>query len=289
MVQVTELGYVGCSVKDMEAWKDFATHIMGFEIADNSTEETCFLRMDYWHHRIILNAGGKDDLDFMGLRVAGPEEFKEMQRQLSDAGIDFRVCSGPEARERHVLELLKTKDPAGYNIEIFHGPEVEYHKPFYPGRRMHGRFKTGNSGLGHCVIGEPDVTAAYEFYRTLGMRGNVEYPSETGEFVDAPTFMHCCERDHSIAFGMGSKKQLYHMMVEFEDFNDLGLTYELVRRNDVPIHFHPGKHANDMDLSFYMYTPSGWLMECGWGGNKPRHQSEYHPEDLFGHYPARKP
>ena len=54
-----------------------------------------------------------------------------------------------EAYERHVLEVMMLQDPSGYPIEIFHGPHVQADKPSYPGRRMHGRFKTGDGGLGH--------------------------------------------------------------------------------------------------------------------------------------------
>jgi 2,3-dihydroxyethylbenzene 1,2-dioxygenase len=99
--------------------------------------------MDYWHHRLVLHANGSDDLEYIGFRVAGGEEFAEMQRQLSEAGIKYRVGSQEEAIERHVLEVLKLTDPSGNPVEIFHGPEVQFSRPFHPGRRMHGRFKTG--------------------------------------------------------------------------------------------------------------------------------------------------
>ncbi|MBI3798835.1 MAG: VOC family protein [Deltaproteobacteria bacterium] len=286
MVQVTELSYMGIGVKDLEAWKSFATTIVGMELSDEGERDRCYLRMDYWHHRLVLHADGSDDLTYLGFRVAGPEEFREMQQQLSEAGVKYRVGSEEEADERHVLEVLKLTDPSGNPIEIFHGPEVQFTKPFHPGRRMHGRFNTGTGGLGHCIIREDDSAAAYRFFRVLGMRGSVEYKIRMGQHVVTPTFMHCNDRDHTVAFGIGGmNRRLNHIMIEVDNLDDVGLTYELVREHKVPVTITPGKHSNDHMYSFYFRNPSGWMFEYGWGGRPATHQSEYYVQDVYGHHP----
>lgn len=284
MVQVTELGYMGLGVKDLDAWKHFATQIAGMELCDEGEPDHCYFRMDYWHHRLVLHRDGSDDLAYLGFRVAGGEEFHEMQRQLSEAGIKFRAGSSEEADERRVLEILKLTDPDGNPVEIFHGPEVQASKPFHPGRRMHGRFKTGNGGMGHCIIREKDTEAAYRFYRALGMRGGVEYKIRFGKRVVAPVFMHCNERDHTVAFGLASpERRINHLMIEVDNLDDVGMTYDLVRREKIPVHIVPGKHSNDHMFSFYFRNPSGWMWEYGWGARSATHQSEYYVEDMFGH------
>lgn len=284
MVQVTELGYMGIGVKDLDAWKDFATRIVGLELADEGERGRCYLRMDYWHHRLALHQDDSDDLLYLGLRVGGAEEFAEMQRQLAALGIGFRVASPEEAAERRVLEILKLEDPGGNPIEIFHGPEVQSAKPFHPGRAMHGRFKTGSGGLGHCIVREPDPQAAYRFYRALGMRGGVEYKLRVGPRILTPIFMHCNERDHTVAFGLGSPdRRINHLMIEVDNLDDVGLTHDLIRRHEVPITISLGKHSNDRMYSFYFRNPSGWIWEYGWGGRPATHQSEYYVEDVYGH------
>lgn len=286
MAQVTELGYIGLGVRDLEAWKLFATEIVGLEVADKDERDRCYLRMDYWHHRIVLHADGSDDVAYLGLRVAGAEEFAAMQHQLSEAGIQFRVCSEEEAAERHVLGVLKLDDPNGTPLEIFHGPEVQANKPLRPGRGMHGRFKTGAGGMGHCFINQKEVDAAYRFYRLLGMRGGVDYKIRLGGRVVHPVFMHCNERNHTIAFAKtATERRFNHLMVEVDNLDDVGLTHDVVRRNKIPVHNTLGKHSNDQMYSFYFRTPSGWRWECGWGGRPALHQSEYYVEDVYGHQP----
>jgi 2,3-dihydroxybiphenyl 1,2-dioxygenase len=284
MIQVTELGYMGVGVKDLGAWKDFAGSIVGFELADDGESDRCYLRMDYLHHRIVLHADGTDDLAYLGFRVAGADEFAQMQKQLSEAGIKFRVGSVEEADERRVLEVLKLDDPDGNPIEIFHGPLTQFSKPFHPGRGMHGRFKTGAGGLGHCIIRERDVEAAQRFYSILGMRGGIEYKFGRGQRSAGLVFMHCNERDHTVAFGIpGADRRLNHVMIEVDNLDDVGMTYDLVCKNKIPVAITPGKHSNDHMYSFYFKNPSGWMFEYGWGARPATYQSEYFGEDIYGH------
>ncbi|MGB5948343.1 MAG: VOC family protein [Parvibaculum sp.] len=289
MVQVTELGYMGLGVKNLAQWKDFASKILGLEVTDEGESGRCYFRMDYWHHRFIVDEDGTDDLNYLGFRVAGTEEFRQMHRQLTEAGIKVHIGSPEEADERRVLEVMKLNDASGFPIEIFHGPQVQADKPFHPGRRMHGRFKTGDGGLGHLIQRETvGFEKTYEFYRLLGMRGGVEYkialPGLPRPFE--LMFLHCNSRDHTLAFGPPGEKRINHLMIEVENFDDVGLAYEVVQQNNIPIAIAPGRHANDHMYSFYFLNPSGWMCEIGWGARAATHQSEYYQRDTYGHEPV---
>ncbi|MBI1238579.1 MAG: 2,3-dihydroxybiphenyl 1,2-dioxygenase [Alphaproteobacteria bacterium] len=286
MTHVTELGYVGLGVKDLAAWERFAAEIVGLEVVAGETPASRFLRLDTWHHRIILEEDGTDDLSFLGLRVAGVLEFRAMHDKLRDAGIAVRMGHFEEAAARHVLEVMSLEDPSGIPLEIFHGPHVQPDKPFYPGRRMHGRFKTGDGGLGHLMMRQTaGLEATHAFYSLLGMRGSIEYRIPVPN-LPRPfdlMFMHCNSRDHTIAFGAPGKKRINHLMFEFDCFDDVGLSHEIVQRNKVPVGIAPGRHANDEMYSFYFMNPSNWMIELGWGARPATHQSEYYQRDTYGH------
>jgi 2,3-dihydroxyethylbenzene 1,2-dioxygenase len=287
MVQVTELGYFGIGVSDLGAWKQFAREILALEVREEPGEpDRAYLRMDIWHHRFVLHAGGDDDVAYLGFRVAGADEFAEMQKQLANAGIDYRVGSLGEAEERRVLEVMKLVDPGGTPIEIFHGPLLRPSQPFHPGRGMHGKFVTDAGGCGHCILRQSDSEAAMRFYQALGMRGGVEYKFGTGPKALQLRFMHCSPRDHSVAWGIGSGgKRLNHIMLEVDNLDDVGLTHDLVRKAKIPVATQLGKHANDRMYSFYFRTPSGFQIEYGFGGRPATHQSEYYDGDVYGHAP----
>jgi 2,3-dihydroxybiphenyl 1,2-dioxygenase len=283
---VTELGYMGLHVADLDAWRKFAREILAFEVVDEGEPDRCYLRMDFWHHRLVLHRDASDDLAYLGFRVAGAEEFVQTQKELADAGIQYRVGSLAEAEERRVLEVLKLADPGGNPVEIFHGPLVKFSRPFHPGRGMYGKFLTGSGGLGHCIIRQGDSIAAMRFYETLGMRGGVEYKFGSGERAMQIRFMHCNDRDHTVAWGIGSSpKRLNHIMFELDNADDVGLTHDLVRKAKIPVAIQLGKHSNDHMTSFYFRSPSGFNIELGHGSRPATYQSEYYTEDFYGHKP----
>jgi len=285
MSAVTELGYLGLSVSDLDAWRAYASEVAGMEVFDEGEGDRIYLRMDQWHHRIVLHGNGDDDLAYLGWRVSGPVEFEEIQSRLRAAGVSFSIGSEAEAKERRVLGLLKLADPGGNPTEVFYGPQVDTHKPFHPGRPMYGRFVTAAQGIGHCILRQDDVEAAARFYGLLGLRGSVEYHLELPNgMVAQPYFMHCNGRQHSVAFGLGPmEKRINHMMFEYTDLDDLGLAHDIVRQRKIDVALQLGKHANDQALTFYCANPSGWLWEFGWGARSAPSQQEYYTRDIFGH------
>jgi 2,3-dihydroxyethylbenzene 1,2-dioxygenase len=283
-VSVTELGYIGFDVSDLGAWRAYVTEVLGMEFVAEA--QGARLRMDYWHQRIVLHNGDRDDIRYAGFRLSGPEAFWAMTKQLDELGVKFEVASADEAEDRHVLELMKLEDPAGLPIELFHGPQVDRHEPFLPGRRMHGKFVSGAQGMGHMIIRERGIAVSERFYReALGMQGSIEAKLEIGGRRIAPVFLHCNQREHSIAFGTPPfKKQLQHFMIEVDTLEDVGLAYDIARDNKVPILLDLGCHQNDRMVSFYTRTPSGFFCEYGWGGSSAPTQSEYNPRgDSWGH------
>lgn len=289
MSRVTELGYIGLSISDIEAWKAFGCEVVGMEFVDEGEKDTFYLRMDEWHHRVVLHVDGGDDLAYLGFRVAGPTEFRAMIETLRNAGIEFRRGTEQEAAERHVMDLLKLSDPAGHAIEIFWGPRVDAHKPFHPGRPMFGRFVTGSQGMGHVLVAQTDLEAATRFYEMLGFVGGPEYQFKLpdGTVVKQPYFLHVNERQHTMAFGLvGGTKRINHLMVQYADIKDLGIAQDIAHARNLDIAKHLGMHTNDGQLSFYPGTPSGWAWELAWGGHHALPQQEYYTYDMFGHEPG---
>lgn len=290
MSGITELGYVRFGVSDMAAWRHFATDLLGLELRDDMDDDKLWLRTDFWHHRICIEHDESDDLLAMGLRVAGREEFRELQADLTAAGVPFEVGSEELAVERCVIELMSLQDPAGNPIEIFHGPLFEAHLPFYPPRRRYGKFVTGDAGLGHMIVRDNDAEAAYQFYKLLGMRAASEFrvPIPPGGFVSG-RFMHCNHpnaREHTIAFGMERRSNCNHLLLEVDNLDDVMVTYELLKADGrYPVMLDIGRHPNDEQFSFYVSTPSKFLIEIGYGGAKIANQSYILNGDYWGHAP----
>ena len=65
MGKVHELGYVGISSGDLDAWRSYATSVLGHEVAYDSDEGSLFLKMDGHHHRLSVHPGDSEDVAFV--------------------------------------------------------------------------------------------------------------------------------------------------------------------------------------------------------------------------------
>ena len=51
---VSQLGYLGIGVSNMDAWEAYATEVLGMEVSGRADDGTLYLRMDENHHRLAL-------------------------------------------------------------------------------------------------------------------------------------------------------------------------------------------------------------------------------------------
>ena len=189
------------------------------------------------------------------------------------------------------MYLLCFKDPDNFNVEIY-SAGIEDSKPFKPSQGRSG-FVISSLGLGHVVIACRDVEKSKDFYqKTLGFRLSdyIHWTDNSGKTAQA-TFLHCNSRHHSLAlvnecFGCKGG-QFNHLMLEAKSLEDVGRAYDIVKEQDYPIALTLGCHTNDRMTSFYLHTPSGWLIEYGWGGllidDKDWDVKLYNSPKVWGH------
>jgi 2,3-dihydroxybiphenyl 1,2-dioxygenase len=270
MERVTQLGYLGIGVSDVDAWKRFAAHTLGLQAHDPDSDGTLFLKMDEYHHRFALHANGHDDVDFVGWEVADEHALNAIRGQLEEAGVALAAGSADLAAQRRVVDLIVFDDPDGVRTEVFYGPLVNYDRPFASPRAISG-FETGTQGLGHIVLAVEDVERSIHFYRdVLGMRISdfvqTSRMAPAGSASRRMAFFHCNPRHHSVAFlGASIKPRLRHFMLQTQSLDDVGSTYTLCQDEGVPVNRTLGRHTNDHMVSFYMESPSGFEVEYGWG------------------------
>jgi 2,3-dihydroxybiphenyl 1,2-dioxygenase len=289
MASVSELGYLGIGVSDLEAWQDIATSIFGMQIVPGDDRTTTYLRFDAFRHRLELSANPSDDLQFAGWEVPDARTMDSIAGQLEDGGVRVTVGTRDEADRRRVIGLIKCVDPAGVPTEIFYGRPINP-IPFHPTRPTSG-FKTEGEGLGHMVVHVPDLEASVRFYRDLlGFRMTDFTDVQTPRGTLRLAFLHCNARHHSIAFieAPVAPKRLHHIMFEGNSLADVGTGRDLCLARGVPIVVELGCHMNDRTVSFYMGSPSGFALEYGWGGrtiDDATWQVEHYAsvESIWGH------
>ncbi len=290
MASITQLGYLGLSVSDVDQWEQFATQVLGLQVNERDDDGSLFLRMDEYHHRFTVHPGGKDDIAYVGWEVTGEAELRAIADQLGAAGVAVRQGTQADIEARRVVGLIKYEDPNGVPSEVFYGPLMSFGRPFNSPRPISG-FITAEQGLGHIVLYVNDADESVRFYRdVLGMRISDFVQIKMASGQRSMAFFHCNPRHHTLAL-MAAKapKRLNHFMLQLKSIDDVGSTYDLCQDQGIPIVRGMGRHTNDHMVSFYLRTPSGFDVEYGWGArvvdDSTWHVQLHTSGSIWGHRP----
>lgn len=259
------LGYLGFTTPAIDAWPGFATDVLGCMVLDGAQPGVVRLGMDDAAWRLQLEPGDIDDLAYIGWEMSNEQELRDHLDRLRDAGIEVVVGDDSLKADRCANQLYWFIDPIGFRHELVLG-RLTVPGMFRPGRPMVSRFVTGEQGLGHVVLGVPDLAAAHQFYtEVLGLELSDTLIARGGSFE--ARFYHCNGRHHSLAIGeTPGYRGIDHIMMEVGHLDDVGFGQDACRGAGVRIVKELGRHTNDKMISFYLQTPSTFLIEYGWGG-----------------------
>lgn len=130
---------------------------------------------------------------------------------------------------------------------------------------------TGEQGLGHVVLATKNITKARRFYsEILGFQlSDIIHMQLSPEFGMDLEFYHCNPRHHTLALAPApAPKRLHHFMLQTATLDDVGFALDRVRAGKIHLSNTLGKHSNDLMVSFYAQTPSGFDVEYGWGARE---------------------
>ena len=261
---VSQLGYVGVGVSDTGAWERFAEQILGMQVGEKREDGVVYLRMDEYHHRVILHPSGEDDILYTGFQASTRGEYEEAKAALRRLGASVVQGTKEEIDVRRVVDFVHFES-GGLRFELSFGPAIVYASPFKPGRALSG-FKTGELGMGHIVLRPNEVEPTVKLLtEALGFR--------LSDYVFTMTFLHCNPRHHTVALQQHNpslpspaNKRMWHFMLETDTLDDVGLAFDAATNTETPPATTIGKHMNDHMVSFYVTTPSGFEIEYGWNG-----------------------
>lgn len=271
---IRQLAYLGISARDVPAWSAFATNYLGMQLASESATRLGF-RMDEQSQRVIVEAGERDDLSFIGLEVDNEAAIATLSARLEAAAYPVQAAGPAECALRGVRAMSWFMDPDGHRLELCCGL-LTAASPFTPGRPI-GGFRTGALGFGHAVL----QTTRYPemrrlFVELLGFR--------LSDYMDAPfeaSFMHVNGRHHSMALIAWNESKFHHFMVEYQYLDDVGRLYDIALQQQDRVMVTLGRHSNDHMTSFYSKTPGGFMVETGWAG-RLIDEATWVPEELAG-------
>lgn len=253
------LGYLVIETARVAEWHEFATRLLGLQAEDDGAGGLR-LRLDERAARILVRPGAREAVAAAGWEMRDAAALSATCEALRQAGHEVVQGSIELARQRCVADLVHVADPVGNRVELFHGA-IDADRPFEPGRALSG-FRTGPLGLGHAVYAVADIAAVAPFYTAmLGFR-----LSDRALAPFAAAFFHLNARHHSLAMIETGRNGFHHLLLELDSLDDVGQAYDLAQLDAGRVAVTLGRHANDFMTSFYIASPSGFMIEYGWGG-----------------------
>jgi 2,3-dihydroxybiphenyl 1,2-dioxygenase len=281
---IKSLAYLGVISPAYKEWETFGPEVLGLQHAGYGSDGAVRLRMDDAAHRIAIHPGEKNNIAYIGWSLAGEADAKALASRVAAEGIEVVRSKDEESAQRNVEGFYWFRDPSGFRHELSWG-QIHTVAPLRPGRPISG-FRTGEQGLGHVVLAVADMAESDRFYReVMGF-----HPSDTVKDGGLQAhFYHINGRHHSLAIAALPNRQLafLHLMIEVNSLDDVGAAHDLCEERGIPITRTLGRHSNDRMISFYVYSPSGFRVEYGWGGLDVDHDlwvpRIYDKPSIWGH------
>lgn len=309
-MEIKAVGYVGVGAPDTEQWLKYGTAVLGMMPARAvpgeswglptgptvvatgpasggrgiAADGSVYLKMDERQWRVGVHPSKENfGLLYLGLEVAGAAQLAAAVAELRAQGVAVDMGSQADAVARAVTGVARLQDPAGNNLELFHGPTVDYnfHSPI-----ADTRFVAGHLGFGHVILFISDMAGCFDFYtRILGFKQS-DYIRFGGRH--SLQFLRCNERHHSIALAdVGVPGGLHHLMFEVADTDAVGRALDRVQKAGIAVTASLGRHRNDRMFSFYMRSPGGFGVEIGCEGlilDDTWTANEFCEGDIWGHH-----
>jgi 2,3-dihydroxybiphenyl 1,2-dioxygenase len=268
---IRSLGYLELGVASLERWQSFALDILGMQVGVRHADGSVGMRIDDHEQRLVLRESTQDELLTYGWEVGSEGDLAALVAHLRAGGHEVTEGSLAERRARGVFRLFACADPVHrFRHEFYCGPRVLGPTHPFQSPIARGGFRAGTLGLGHVALTTPDYPKSVDFYKRalgLGVSGYADVAMPGGVRFEGTFLFGWAGRHHSLAVLPGTQpRPTRHLMVEYLQLDDVGLAYERCKAAGIPIERDFGVHEGDGMFSFYALTPSGYLMEIGWGG-----------------------
>lgn len=279
-MSIDALAYIGINSERLEDWAAFGARFLGLQVVEQTRGIVKF-RMDDRKQRIIVRRGAPDT-GLTGWEVTNAAALDAVAARLDAAEVHCERIAAAELDLRGVAAGIRFQDPAGNQLEVVHGSQTDG-SPFVPGRSISG-FRTGPLGVGHMVYLAPDISPLRRFYEGVLDFHLSDYGTEPFEV----SFYHVNARHHSLAIVKGRVSRIHHLMIEMNQLDDVGQGYDIALAEPGLVATTLGRHINDLMTSYYVRSPDGFFIECGWGGRSIDHATWEpfelrHGTSLWGH------
>jgi len=241
--RVNTLGYVAFETPDVERLAAYYRDALGFQVVDVSPE-AAYLSADGEQHTVVItrseSAAGRTRV---GYRVDGA--LGDAERALRANGLEVERRSDTSPTETEVLVVHEPQ--TGVPIHLYDSSVAIAGVPDQPLPPVK---------LGHVAGYVPSLDRMQGFYQDLlGFR----WSDTIGDFF---VFMRCNTDHHAANFMKSDSAQgMHHIAYEMRDLDHLQTMLDHLSKQDIRLHWGPGRHGPGHNVFTYHKDPDGNVIE----------------------------
>jgi 2,3-dihydroxy-p-cumate/2,3-dihydroxybenzoate 3,4-dioxygenase len=251
MIELRDIAYVRSGVADLDKAVDFATRIVGLELAEQAEPGVAHLRADHRHHCLTF-VEGRSGVIASGFEVADDDALAAAETELEKAGHQVQRGSRDEARSRRVRNVIGFDDPFGNRLELVSQQEtitrpVRFARP------------AGIQEFGHLCLDAPDVHEAYRFWSST-------FNARVSDWIgDAACLIRFDPVHHKLAVFQGAEPGVCHVNFQVDSIDDVFRNWHFLVDNGVEIIQGPGRHPQSTAIFLYFLGPENLTYEYSFG------------------------
>lgn len=247
MSRVTDIRYVGYSVADLAAERDFYAEKWGLRQVVDKDGLVYFAAEGSDQLFVVrLRQGTDNRIDVIALATGTREDVEALHVKVREAGC--RIIFAPRPLDQF---------GGGYGFRFFSPDglpfEISAEVATGPSRQL-ARWDAVPQKISHIVLHSPDHRALVRFFvETLGFR-------ISDWLGDAMAFLRCNEWHHRLAVLPGPAC-LNHVAYDMLGIDDMMRGIGRLKKADIEIKWGPGRHTAGNNTFSYFVTPNGFTVE----------------------------
>jgi len=273
MIHLHDIRYVRMGTRDLDAAIEFATKIVGLELAGRDGKWAYFksdkvaVRGDTRDHTLAYFEGDPAD-HTVGLELKNPDDLDKVGAELDNAKYPTRLGTKDECEQRRVTAFIATQDPTGNKIEILA-------RPFHTGVRFFPGRDAGITHFSHIGLNTTDPKRDEKFWTTV-------FNARVSDWLgDTPLFrIHTAH--HSVVLFPTTRPGIQHINHQVEDIDDVMRSWYFLKERNINIVFGPGRHPLSGAMMVYFEGPDGMVFEYSVGVKHimPADEATYRPRQF---------
>ena len=249
MINLYAIRYVRLGTRNLEAAAEYATRILGLQIARREAKAIYF-KSDNRDHTLVYHEGDPAQ-HRTGFEVTSRADLDAAAASLESMKMPVRRGTKADCEARYVDEMIAFDDPTGNAIELVH-------RPLHSGWRYFPSRDAGITGFSHIGLRTTDPERDEKFWTEV-------CSARVSDRIGKVPLLRIDEVHHTIALFPSTHPGVQHINHQAASLDDVMRSWYFLRKQGVRILFGPGRHPTSGAIFLYFEGPDGMVYEYSTG------------------------